>query len=500
MEFVHRQMFVNVYPIVGSEVTSVIFLFAMEEMQMMLLSVLAMVLALHQTYCSCLNGRTGLECELNICFGRNSSDHSVCSGHGSCTKLNVCECSNEYTGNACQIPICFGVDATDSSVCQHFGDCVAPDTCHCKNGSSGVQCEVCPNGYHGDLCNVVECFGQFSNDSLVCSGHGQCIKPDECGCHAGYVDTKCDMPMCNNILANDTRVCSARGKCIARDKCRCDIRFYGNDCELLSLERRTSGELMLVSQVEQSSQRISLVDLQSGKEMFSFLTMVSSKTFYHRTSNAFYMVREDGIYTFNSTYASKLSVIPDRESQNLHDSTVLISKNSLFIVSLMNEIRVFDLSVSISGGNFPYQTYASTSYIPLEGNAGDKFVTVDTSNNVLYVLARRKVDRTIVILRIDSGKFSEVISFVSFPSVAEVQALMFVNNELYILKREYLSKVVRDQLALVQFVTNSFFANGKFETDSHIYLKDTIEQTFMIFPKNQPIAGVLHHLFTGSYG
>ncbi len=218
---------------------------------------------------------------------------------------------------------------------------------------------------------------------------------------------------------------------------------------------------------------------------------VSSKTFYHRTSMAFYMVREDGIFIFNSTSTSKLSSIPDRESQNLHDSTVLISNNSFFIVSLVNEIRVCDMSlhtpVGVSGGSLPYQTYATTLYVPLEGNAGDKFVTVDTSTNVLYVLARRKVDRMVVILRIDSGKFSEVISFVSFPSVAEVQTLMFVNNELYILKREYLSKVVRDQLALVTFVPKSFFANSKFETDSHIYLKDTIEQTFMIFPKNQPI-------------
>ncbi len=179
------------------------------------------------------------------------------------------------------------------------------------------------------------------------------------------------------------------------------------------------------------------------------------------------MVREDGIYTFNSKSASKLSSIPVQESERLNDSTALISKNSLFVVSLVDEIRIFNMNLhppETSGRSLQHQTYSTTSYIPAYW-----FWKVFWSDFICL----------------------------SFPSVSEVQALMPVNNELYILKREYLSKVVRDQLTLVTFVTGGFLATSKYETDSHL-LERHNQTNSNDLPKestnsNQPILSSFTH-------
>ncbi len=439
--------------------------------------------------CLCDDGRDGNNCELNLCFGRNSADNLVCSGHGSCTARNNCSCSDGYTGYDCQIPICFGINGTSSNVCHSFGDCVAPDTCTCKDGSSGVQCEVCPNGYHGKFCTVVECFDTFSNDTLACSGHGQCFKPNVCTCNHGYVDDECTMPVCNNILANDTRVCSSRGRCWAFNKCSCNPRFSGHDCELVNNDCKVSSQLMLVSQPEEVGdvQRISLVDAHCGREIFGFVTPGSFHVLHNRYSNTFYMVRQDGIYTFDSTSTSRLDSIPSDVTRHLPNSTVLVSKESLFIVCLLEDtIHVYEITLK-ANGDLDSRSYSSTMHIPVEVYNPHKYVTVDPSSNTLYVLARRRDDMNIVILRANGRELTEELPLVSFPPLSDVQALMFVHNELYLLQRLYLTKVEDGRLTMVSSVWGGFFADTKYETESHIYLQDTSGQLLMTFSKNEPI-------------
>jgi hypothetical protein len=46
----------------------------------------------------------GYQCN-PICFGKNISNPSICSGNGICTSPDVCSCSNQYVGRECQIPI-----------------------------------------------------------------------------------------------------------------------------------------------------------------------------------------------------------------------------------------------------------------------------------------------------------------------------------------------------------------------------------------------------------
>jgi hypothetical protein len=53
----------------------------------------------------CLPGSSpGFQCN-PICFGKNLSDPSICSGNGFCSSPDVCSCSKYYTGRECQIPI-----------------------------------------------------------------------------------------------------------------------------------------------------------------------------------------------------------------------------------------------------------------------------------------------------------------------------------------------------------------------------------------------------------
>eukprot|EP01080_Neovahlkampfia_damariscottae_P010521 gene10521-3043_t len=92
-----------------------------------------------------------------ICFGKNISDSSICSGRGICFKHDVCNCVNGYFGNECEIANCFGKNSTDLNVCSGNGKCNLNNICTCNDGYDGLECEIF---YNNTQFNVVYGFGR----------------------------------------------------------------------------------------------------------------------------------------------------------------------------------------------------------------------------------------------------------------------------------------------------------------------------------------------------
>eukprot|EP01080_Neovahlkampfia_damariscottae_P005991 gene5991-9989_t len=193
-----------------------------------------------------------------FCFGKNSSDSTVCSSHGNCIDENNCTCSNGYTGNECQYPFCFGMNSTDPDVCSKRGICNQPDSCNCSFGYVGSSCEYiscfgknsssnsvcsshgtcispnkcsCTSGYTGNECEYPICYGKNSTDSAVCSSHGICTSPNKCNCSSGFSGNECKIPICFSKNGSDPNVCSGNGVCSSPNQCSCDVDFTGKDCQ-----------------------------------------------------------------------------------------------------------------------------------------------------------------------------------------------------------------------------------------------------------------------------
>jgi hypothetical protein len=132
------------------------------------------------------NSFTKIQCQIGfngpyctpICFGKNTSDFNICSNRGICSSPENCICSNGYTGNECQINICYGKNSSD--VCSGHGNCSLPDICNCTQG------------YVGNDCQLTICYGKNSSDSKVCSGQGNCTSPNNCKCSTGYQGSNCE--------------------------------------------------------------------------------------------------------------------------------------------------------------------------------------------------------------------------------------------------------------------------------------------------------------------
>jgi hypothetical protein len=79
------------------------------------------------------------------CFGKLSTDSTICSGRGICVNLNKCSCTNFAYGDQCEnvSPFkCFGLNATDPNVCSGNGNCVYEDVCTCNSLFSGLACDT----------------------------------------------------------------------------------------------------------------------------------------------------------------------------------------------------------------------------------------------------------------------------------------------------------------------------------------------------------------------
>ena len=167
--------------------------------------------------------RAGAEQEYT-CYGKLSSDPTVCSGKGSCTGNDQCECNTGYAGEQCQTQLynCYGTWSNDPAVCSGNGTCTATDTCNCSFNHIGTQCET----------QLYTCYGTLSSDPTVCSGHGTCTATDTCNCSSNYIGTQCETQLysCYGTWSNDPTVCNGHGSCTGLDQCSCSNGWLGQQC------------------------------------------------------------------------------------------------------------------------------------------------------------------------------------------------------------------------------------------------------------------------------
>ncbi len=79
------------------------------------------------------------------CFGLDSEDPNVCSGHGSCTDVDQCKCDEGWMSIDCSITHCFGFTSNlPDRVCSGRGMCVQHNKCRCKEGFRGHKCQQSP--------------------------------------------------------------------------------------------------------------------------------------------------------------------------------------------------------------------------------------------------------------------------------------------------------------------------------------------------------------------
>ncbi|EFC42319.1 predicted protein [Naegleria gruberi] len=140
-----------------------------------------------QVLYECPIGYTGIQCDIPICYGLNSTNPNACSGNGNCISPNSCVCHANYTEGNCSIPLCFGVRGDNSEVCSSKGSCVQANVCGCEDGHTGLECEI------------PKCFNIAANESVVCSGHGDCFGVNNCSCHESYFGLNCEL---SNIFSN----------------------------------------------------------------------------------------------------------------------------------------------------------------------------------------------------------------------------------------------------------------------------------------------------------
>jgi len=125
-----------------------------------------------------------------------------------------CQCDENHLGEFCEYHYCYGVGSNESTVCSRHGECLDNFTC------------ICAQNYTGEDCNITTCFSIHSRNASVCSGHGICIGYDECQCEAEYAGTNCSIPLCDNLLPTNPAVCTGRGECISGNNCTCDSDLY----------------------------------------------------------------------------------------------------------------------------------------------------------------------------------------------------------------------------------------------------------------------------------
>ncbi|KAI8794952.1 CUB and sushi domain-containing protein 2, partial [Biomphalaria glabrata] len=170
--------------------------------------------------CHCLDGFTGLHCEVNM----DDCLENYCLNGGQCldgVNIFTCLCPKGFSGDLCQI----NLDDCVSSPCQNNGVCI--------DNIDGFTC-VCQPGYSGDLCERVTDPCQ----SNPCENNGTCMSsvsgsPSNfsCDCAQGYTGQTCETavsfcdPMPCNI--NGTSRCQE-----STSECLCLPNWQGKLCSV----------------------------------------------------------------------------------------------------------------------------------------------------------------------------------------------------------------------------------------------------------------------------
>jgi len=184
------------------------------------------------------------------CNGVADDDISVCSGHGTCSDLDVCTCDSGWSSD-CDVADCPTRDQCSGS----NGVCTGPNACTCVSGWKGLNCTVfdCPavnqcsgngictgpnictcnalSGWIGSSCDVVDC---PTRDQ--CSGsNGVCTGPNACTCVSGWQGLNCTVFDCPAV-----NQCSGNGICTGPNICTCNALsgWIGPGCDMVDCSMR----------------------------------------------------------------------------------------------------------------------------------------------------------------------------------------------------------------------------------------------------------------------
>jgi hypothetical protein len=147
------------------------------------------------------------------------SPSAECSNQGYYQNQSYCICSNGVM-NSCSS--CYGINSGSSSICSGHGQCVSPNNRSCYSGYTGYECQL------------ISCYGVNQTSSNVCSSHGQCVSPNNCSCESGYTGYECELSICYGVNETSSNVCSGHGQCVSPNNCSCDSGYTGYNCQLIS--------------------------------------------------------------------------------------------------------------------------------------------------------------------------------------------------------------------------------------------------------------------------
>eukprot|EP01080_Neovahlkampfia_damariscottae_P011652 gene11652-4891_t len=121
-----------------------------------------------------------------------------CGNHGDCQtvggSLDKCACRTGWTGDQCQYPICFGKNSTDPTVCNSRGNCTAPDFCECEAPNTHLHnaCESYLYNFKLHVCDETQ--GCTLNDTAW----SLCVFEKGPTCYCSSTDT--------NLITQDKKV------------------------------------------------------------------------------------------------------------------------------------------------------------------------------------------------------------------------------------------------------------------------------------------------------
>jgi hypothetical protein len=274
------------------------------------------------------------QCSPPICYGKNSTDPTVCNSQGICSSPNNCVCNSNYTGIQCTIPNCYGKNASDPTVCNSQGVCSSPNNCVCNNGYSGTQC-------------YPVCFGRNSIDPTVCNSQGVCSSPNNCVCNSNFVGNNCTIPVCSGKNASDPTVCSSQGNCSSPNNCVCNIGYVGNNCQ-------------------------TFFTIQNA--IFPNYTLLASSTITSASSSI--INGNVGLYPGTSITGFPLGSITGSQ----HIGTTQASNGQLLLTNLYNNIAGLRCDTALSGQDLGGKTLNSGVYCFTATALNSGVLTLDAQN------------------------------------------------------------------------------------------------------------------------